>query len=52
MRLSFEWDERKERLNRKNHEMGFDEAITVFSDPLSVTIYDPDHSLNDKGSSL
>jgi len=36
MRLSFEWEEQRERVNIKNHKVGFDEAITIFSDPLSI----------------
>ncbi|MFQ5881614.1 MAG: BrnT family toxin [Candidatus Methylomirabilales bacterium] len=29
--------------NLKNHRVGFEEATTVFSDPFSITIPDPDH---------
>jgi uncharacterized DUF497 family protein len=39
-----EWDERKSRLNRRKHGVTFEEAATVFSDPLEITIDDPDHS--------
>jgi len=42
--IRFEWDSRKERRNRQRHGVGFDEASTVFADPLSITIPDPDHS--------
>jgi len=42
--LGFEWDEEKAEANLRKHDVGFDEATTVFSDPLSVTIPDPDHS--------
>jgi len=41
--LSFEWDSGKERANRRKHRVGFPEATTVFGDPLSITISDPDH---------
>jgi len=44
MKLNFEWDEKKARDNLKNHKISFDEAVTVFSDPLSITIPDPEHS--------
>lgn len=47
MKLDFEWDEKKARENLKNHKASFNEAITVFSDPFSVTIPDPDHSENE-----
>lgn len=44
MPIRFEWDSRKERRTRQKHGVGFDEASTVFADPLSSTIPDPDHS--------
>jgi hypothetical protein len=44
MKPNFEWDEEKAKVNLKKHKVSFDEATTVFSDPLSVTIPDPDHS--------
>jgi uncharacterized DUF497 family protein len=40
----FEWDEDKARANLVKHQVSFEEAKTVFGDPLSVTISDPDHS--------
>lgn len=42
--LIFEWDEDKARNNLVKHQVSFEEAKTVFGDPLSVTISDPDHS--------
>lgn len=44
MPLSFEWDESKARSNLAKHGVSFEEASTVFGDPLSLTIPDPDHS--------
>ena len=44
MPLTFEWDPRKARSNLARHGVGFEEASTVFGDPLSLTIPDPDHS--------
>jgi len=44
MGLDFEWDERKARLNKRKHGVSFEEASTVFADPLALTIYDPVHS--------
>ena len=35
-----EWDESKNRLNRKKHLVSFEEAATVFVDPLEITIDD------------
>jgi uncharacterized protein len=42
--LSFEWDERKNRANRKKHGVSFEEAQTVFLDEHALRFYDPDHS--------
>jgi len=44
---SFEWDEEKAEANLKKHKIDFDEAMTVFLDPFSITIPDPDHSMNE-----
>lgn len=44
MKPGFEWDESKAKANVRKHGIGFDEAATIFSDPFSVTIPDPDHS--------
>jgi uncharacterized DUF497 family protein len=48
MRLSFEWDDQKARANLRKHGIRFDEAMTVFMDPFSVTIPDPDHSTDEQ----
>ncbi len=42
MMPNFEWDEEKARGNLSKHEVSFEEAATVFSDLLSVTIADPE----------
>jgi len=42
--LTFEWDANKAGLNLAKHSVGFEEAATVFSDPVSITIPDPVHS--------
>ena len=42
--LLFEWDKQKALNNEKKHGITFDEASTVFADPLSLTIHDPLHS--------
>ena len=44
MALVFEWDPTKARVNLAKHGVAFEEAVTVFGDPLSVTISDPLHS--------
>jgi len=40
----FEWNQEKAEANLKKHDVSFEEAETVFSDPLSLTIPDPIHS--------
>ena len=42
--MEFEWDPQKAAKNIRNHKVPFTEAATVFSDPLGVTVPDPDHS--------
>ena len=42
--LSFEWDTQKANINQEKHGISFEEACTVFADPLSLTIHDPLHS--------
>ena len=44
MGLSFEWDDRKAEANVQKHRVSFEEASTVFADPLALTIFDPLHS--------
>lgn len=46
--LTFEWDEGKAEANLRKHQVSFEEAKTVFGDPLSVTISDPLHSLDEQ----
>ena len=44
MRLQFEWDEEKATTNLRKHGVGFEESITVFGDPETLTIFDEEHS--------
>ena len=44
MALSFEWDKNKAKSNLVKHGVSFEEASTVFGDPLSLTVPDPSHS--------
>jgi len=43
----FEWDPEKAGNNLLKHAVSFEEAASVFFDPLSVTISDPAHSLDE-----
>lgn len=42
--MNFQWDEAKNRLNRKKHGIWFEEAQTVFVDEKARVFYDEDHS--------
>ena len=42
--MQFEWDPEKATRNEAKHHISFMEAATVFTDPLSLTGLDPDHS--------
>ncbi len=44
MAYIFEWDSVKAAENAKDHGVTFDEASTVFGDPLALLMPDPDHS--------
>lgn len=46
-RLTFEWDDAKAKRNRAKHHVTFEEAATVFLDPLARIYDDPDHSADE-----
>jgi uncharacterized DUF497 family protein len=45
--MDFEWDDAKAEANERKHGVSFAEAMTVLADPLSLTGYDPDHSVDE-----
>ena len=45
--MESEWGPRKAAKNLRNHRVSFNEAATVFDDPLGTTVPDPDHSLTE-----
>ena len=45
--MQFEWDPQKAASNLSKHGVSFEEASTVFGDPLALTIDDPDHSADE-----
>jgi uncharacterized protein len=47
MALKFEWDQEKAGSNLTKHKVGFDEASTVFADPLAKVFHDQDHSTDE-----
>ena len=46
--MEFEWDREKAKKITGKHRVSFDEAMTVFYDPLSATFDDPDHSVDEQ----
>ncbi len=48
MGVIVEWDLRKAKTNSRKHGVSFEEAATVFADPLSLTIPDPLHSIREE----
>ncbi len=46
--MRFEWDGDKAAKNRTKHNVSFEEAVTVFYDPLAATFDDPDHSQGER----
>lgn len=46
--MQFEWNPDKAELNLGKHGVSFNEATTVFNDPLSVTFPDPNHSIGEE----
>jgi uncharacterized protein len=42
--MQFEWDPQKAARNLLDHAVSFEEAMSAFGDPLSLTVYDDDHS--------
>lgn len=40
----FEWDAPKAQANVRKHGIAFEQAATVFRDPLALSLYDEDHS--------
>ena len=46
--MRFEWDGDKAEANLRKHRISFDEAMTVFLDPLAASFDDPDHSTGER----
>ena len=46
--MKFVWDREKAAANLRNHKVSFEEASTVFDDPLAVIFPDEDHSIDEE----
>lgn len=47
MSLRFEWDPKKAETNLAKHNVSFEEAMTVFADPMARIFPDEEHSVNE-----
>ena len=45
--MRFEWDPEKAAANLAKHGVSFEEAATLFGDPLALTVQDPVHSVRE-----
>jgi len=48
MSPNFEWDTEKAEKNIRKHDVSFDEAASVFDDPLFITLLDEEHSSDEE----
>ena len=46
--LRFEWDTEKNEINKRKHQISFEEARTVFYDEDAMVIDDPEHSIEEE----
>ena len=47
MSLRFDWDPKKAETNLAKHDVSFEEAMTVFADPLARIFPDEEHSVDE-----
>ena len=45
--MIFDWDPKKAATNLRKHKVGFEESCTALKDSLSITGFDPDHSIGE-----
>ena len=48
MNPNFEWDPEKAKKNIRKHDVSFDEASSVFDDPMFITVIDEEHSSDEE----
>ena len=48
MNYNFEWSYQKAQSNVTKHGVSFEESATVFKDPMALSIYDDEHSINEE----
>lgn len=45
--LRFEWDPKKNEINKKKHGLSFETAKEIFYDEFAIVFDDPDHSIEE-----
>jgi uncharacterized protein len=50
--MQFEWDKKKAEANHTKHGVSFEEAITVFGDPLARIFDDDEHSFEERRNGI
>ena len=48
MKPDFKWDPEKAEKNTRKHQVSFEEACSVFDDPLFITVLDEEHSIDEE----
>jgi uncharacterized DUF497 family protein len=48
MAAQFEWDPKKAKANLSKHDISFEEASTIFDDPMFITFLDNEHSIDEE----
>jgi len=48
LKYNFEWDRNKAKINIKKHKISFETAAEIFLDPLAISIFDDEHSLQEE----
>ena len=46
--MIYEWDGKKGKANQQKHGVSFEEAATIFLDPMALTFPDPHHSFEEE----
>jgi len=46
--ILYVWDDKKAAINWQKHQVSFEEAASVFNDPLAATLPDTEHSIGEQ----
>lgn len=44
----FVWSKEKAEINKKKHHLSFEQAATVFADPMAIELYDEKNSMDEE----